>query len=314
MGFLKRDRIGLSIGPTHLSIASVIQRGEGVEVRQGAVEPLERGVCHPSPVEKNILQMDRWREAVRSVLGPFRRLRALTLGLPDAAVRTLLLDLQQVPKNRKDFERLIQWHMEKTFLYPLGDSRFSYQVLARRQTDVRILATAVKKEVIEQYEMLDGERAIEVRQIAPSSFFAFNLFQPAIVKNVGEKGHFLFVYLLDQSLTIQIFEGGLLSFIRVKEFPQKEEEPDQAAERFFQELGSSLSFYDGAGTRLQQLTHLFLLTDQAPISERRSQEMFHLTPVLLNPSQILRSIPQPGSDSSEWAMRLMSAAAAAVGG
>lgn len=314
MGFLNRDRIGLSIGPTYLSIASVVPRGEGVEVRQGAVAPLEPGVCHPSPVEKNILEVDRWRQAVRSILGPFRRLRSLSLALPDAAVRTLLLDLQQIPKSRADMERLIQWHMEKTFLNPLGESRFSYQLLARRQADVRILATAVKKEVIEQYEKLDGEREIEVRQIAPASLLALNLFRPAIVRTVGETGYFIFVYLLDQSVTIQIFEGGVLSFIRVKELPQRESDPNRAADLLFDELGSSLSFFDGTGARLQRLTHLFLLTDQGPISESRAQEALHLTPVLLNPSQALRSAPQGASESPESAMRLMSAAAAAAGG
>lgn len=315
MALFRRDRVGLSIGPNHLSIASAIQRGESVDIRHGAVETLEEGVCRPSPVEKNILQVDRWKRSVRSALDRLPRVKQVTLALPDAAVRMLLLDLQQVPKGEKDLEKLIQWHMEKTFLYPLGASRFSYQVLAREPNRIKILATAVKKEVVEQYEGLDEGQAIEIRRMAPSSFYVFNLFRPWIVRTVGETGHFAFLYFIDQSLTILIFNQGHLSFIRVKESPKKEEGAEESADFLLEELGNSLSFYDSGGNRLQSLTHLFLLLEQpSPEMEARVQEVFHLTPVLLSPSQIIRSFPPSIPESPEWSLRMISAAAAAVGG
>ena len=315
MSLFRPHHVGLSIGPNHLSIAFAIQRGESVEIRQGAVEALEEGVCRPSPVEKNILQADRWRKSVRAALDRLPRIRHVTLALPDAAVRMLLLDLQQVPKGQKDFEKLIQWHMEKAFLYPLGESRFSYQVLAREAGQTKILATAVKKEVIEQYEWLDEAHRIEARRIAPSSFYMFNLFRPLITRTVGEKGRLVFVYFLDQSLTVLIFDQGHLSFIRVKESPKREENAEESADFLLEELGQSLSFYDGGGNRLQNLTHLFLLLEQSsPEMEARFQEVFHLTPVFLRPSQIIHAFPPSVPDSPEWTLRMMSAAAAAVGG
>lgn len=315
MAFFRRDQVGLSIGSTHLSIASAVQRGESIDIRHGAVEALEEGICRPSPVEKNILQVDRWRKSVRAVLGRIPRIKHVTLALPDAAVRMLILNLQQVPKGQKDFEKLIQWHMEKAFLYPLGESRFSYQVLARGGNQTKILATAVKREVIEQYEWLDEKQTIETRQIAPSSFYIFNLFRPLIIRTVGETGQFAFVYFLDGSLTIFIFEQGHLSFIRVKESPKKENAAEESADFLLEELGNSLSFYDGGGNRLQNLTHLFFLIEQpSPEMGARLQEVFHLTPVFLNPSQIIRTSPPSLPDAPEATLRVISAAAAAVGG
>lgn len=315
MGFFGRDHVGLSVGPTYLSIASAVQRGESVDIRHGAVEALEEGICRPSPVEKNILQVDRWRKSVQSVLERIPRVRHLTLALPDAAVRMVLLDLQQVPQGQKDLEKLIQWHMEKTFLYPLGESRFSYQVLSRGSSHTKILATAVKREVIEQYESLDEAQRIETRQIAPSSFYMFNLFRPLMVRTVGAAGQLVFVYFLDQSLTILIFDQGHLSFIRVKESPKKEKDLEGSTDFLLEEIGNSLSFYDGGGNRLQNLTHLFLLVEQPPSEvEARIQETFHLTPVFLKPAQIVRSFPSSVPESSEWSLRMVSAAAAAVGG
>ncbi len=315
MGFLKQDHVGLSIGPTHLSIASAAQRGDSIDIRDCAVDVLEEGICRPSPVEKNILQIDRWKKSVASMLDRFPRVRRLTLALPDSAVRMLLLDLQQLPTGRKDFEKLIQWHMEKTFLYPLGESRFSYQVLFRDGGRTKLLATAVKKEVIEQYESLDEAHPIEARRISPTSFYLFNLFRPHIVRTVGETGHFVFVCLIDQSLTVLIFEKGHVNFIRVKEVPRTGEDLEPSADFLFEELGNSLSFYDGRGTLLQNLTHLFLLVEKmSPEMEPRFQEVFHMTPVFLNPSQVVRSAPSSPPESPEWIFRMISAAAAAVGG
>jgi Tfp pilus assembly PilM family ATPase len=315
VGFFRQDHVGLSIGATHLAIASAAQRGESIDIRHCVVETLEEGVCRPSPVEKNILQIDRWKKAIRSVLDRFPRVRYLTLALPDSAVRMLLLDLQQVPKSRNDFEKLIQWHMEKTFLYPLGASRFSYQVLSRERGQTKILATAVKKEVIEQYESLDEGHPIEARRISPSSFYLFNLFRPHMTRAAGETGYFVFVCLIDQSLTVFIFEKGHVRFIRVKEVPQTGEDAGRAADFIIEELGNSLSFYDGGGSRLQNLTHLFLLLEKtSPEMEARFQEVFHIIPVFFNPSQVIRSAPSPLSESPEWTLRMLSAAAAAVGG
>lgn len=315
MGFFRQNHVGLSVGPTHLSIVSAAQRGETIDIRHCAVETLEEGICRPSPVEKNILQMDQWRKAVRSVLGRFPRTRHLTLALPDSAVRMLLLDLQQVPGSRKDFEKLIQWHMEKTFLYPLGASRFSYQILAREAGRTKILATAVKKEVVEQYESLDETRPIEARRIAPASFCLFNLFRPVITRTAGETGRFVFVCLIDRSLTVLIFEKGRVCFIRVKEAPHTGEDAERAGDFLIEELGNSLSFYDGGGNRIQDLTHLFLLLEKtSPEMEARFQEVFHIVPVFFTPSQIVRSAPSLLPESPEWTLRMISAAAAAVGG
>lgn len=315
MGFLKQDHVGLSIGPTHLSIASAAQRGDSIDIRHCAVEALEDGVCRPSPVEKNILQIDRWKKSVGSMLDRFPRVRHLTLALPDSAVRMLLLDLQQLPTGRKDFEKLIQWHMEKTFLYPLGESRFSYQVLFREGGRTKILATAVKKEVIEQYESLDEARPIEARRISPTSFYLFNLFRPLITRTVGETGHFVFACLIDRNFTVLVFEKGHVRFIRVKEVPHTGEDAERSTDFLLEEMGNSLSFYDEGGNRLQTLTHLFLLLENsAPEMEARFQEIFHITPVFLNPSQVIRSVPSSLPESSEWTLRMISAAAAAVGG
>lgn len=348
MSLFSRNHIGISIGPSHIAVASAARHGEAVEVKRFAVETIEGKLCRPSPVEKNITDLARWQSHVRTVLEKFSgvskrsavNFRARTyfkvrLSLPDSSARTVLLELQQLPGERKEFEKLIQWHMEKTFLSPLGEARFSYQVLMKK-TNWKVLATAIKKEVIEQYEGLDGSRPIEVQMIGLSSLYAFNLFRPAISDLVGAAGHFIFAHLLDQNLTILIFEGGLLSFIRVKELqggqggtlhaPPDVTEQAGGAEAgaahsngsidlLFEEIGTSLSFYDVGQKPQSSLTHLFLSIDTtAPDLEARVTETFHLIPILLDPYRIVRFAAGAEVGLSEPVRRtIVSAAAAAIG-
>ena len=321
MGFFSRNSVGISVGPNHLSIASASRRGDGVDLKRFAVETIDGKICRPSPVEKNITDLTRWQSHVRSVLNGFPKTSKVKLSLPDSAARILLLDLQQLPGERKEFEKLIQWHMEKTFLSSLGESRFSYQVLLRR-THWKVLATAVKKEVIDQYEGLDGSGSIEVQAVGLSSLYAFNLFRSFISGLVGESGHFIFAHLLDQSLAILIFEGGLLSFIRVKELTEQSGRPDSESsgspgliDILLEEIAVSLSFYDTIDKPVSGLTHLFLSVD-APIPDlgTRVEETFHLAPVLLDPYRIVRFSSTADGELPEPAKRtIVSAAAAAIG-
>ncbi|HLG21736.1 MAG TPA: hypothetical protein VI382_02890 [Candidatus Manganitrophaceae bacterium] len=323
MSFWKRNNIGLSIGPSHLSIALVDRRGESVEVKRHSALSIPKGVYHPSPIEKNITNIDRWRDHVRLLLNSIPERGALSISIPDTAARILLLDLERLPPGRKDFEKLIQWHMEKVFLVPLGESRFSYQALSNRGGRWKVLATAIKREVIDQYEALDGRGSaqngkggIDIRSVGLSSLCAFNLFFPLIRRSAGDAADFIFVHLLDQNLTALIFQDGILDFIRVKELPEGEEGSDRRADLLLEELAASLSFYGGAGKGLSGLNHLFLSLD-SPIAglENRIQETFHLQSTPLDPARLIRLVPPPDSDRTDGVLRSIApAVAAAVGG
>ena len=279
-----RHRIGISVGAGQMALAVVRRRGASITVEKTATEALTTGICRPSPVEKNIADVAQWQKHVGALLGRFPEIRSAALSLPDTAVRTLLITLQQVPKSHADFEKLIQWHMEKTFLHPLGEARFSHQILSRDAAGTRLLATAVKQEVVQQYETLNGAGAgIEIDRVGPSSLFVCNLFRP-VVAQLGAR-HFLFVRLFDQTLTLIIFEAGLPTFTRTKDFPESE----AWDEALIAELTTSLSFYEGSGRTTAALTHLLLSAgaEYAPTSHLR--ESIRLTVVHLDPRSVFQS-------------------------
>ena len=280
-----RHRVGISLGAGQMSLAVVRHRGASISVETTATEALVAGICRPSPVEKNIADPVRWQGHASTLLGRVSRFFSATLSLPDTAVRTLLVTLQQIPKNQTDFEKLIQWHMEKTFLHPLGEARFSHQILSQDSKGTRLLATAVKREVVAQYEDFgaDGGRRVEIERVGPSSLFVCNLFRP-VIDRLGVS-HFLFVRIFDQTLTLIVFESGSPTFIRTRDFPESE----SWDEMLISELATSLSFYEGSGQSAVALTHLFLSAGTAYAPTAHLREALHLTVVHLDPRSVFQS-------------------------
>ena len=268
-----------------MALAAVRRRGASIAVEKTATEALTAGLCRPSPVEKNIGDTAQWQRHLGALLGRFPKIRSATLSLPDTAVRTLLITLQQVPKSRADFEKLIQWHMEKTFLHPLGAARFSHQILSNDAAGTRLLATAVKEEVVQQYEAFNGTGGggIEIDRVGPSSLFVCNLFRP-VAAQLGAR-NFLFVRLFDQTLTLIVFEAGLPAFIRTKDFPESE----AWDEMLISELTTSLSFYEGSGHATAALTHLLLSAGPEYAPTVNLRESIRLTVVHLDPRSLFQS-------------------------
>ncbi len=310
MSFFRSKGVGLAIGPTQMAMAEAEYRGAVVEVGRCATEAIEAGLLYPSPMEPNVTDPSQWRAHLRALSGRFPSVRRIALSLPDAVVRILLLNLQQVPEGRGDFEALIRWHMEKTFLHPLGPARFSYQVLSHpktnsktgERTEWKIVATAVRQEIIAQYETLC--EGLEIVHVAPVSFSLYNLFEPLIASHRAPNA--LFASLSERSLTVFIFEEGMLNFTRVKELPEAGE--GQGIETLIRELGTSLSFYEGVGSL--RPTHLFLWSAEPDVTlASRLEESLHLTPMLLDARRVIRMVaPEPISPA------IVAAAATAAAG
>jgi Tfp pilus assembly PilM family ATPase len=300
MSFFRSNGVGLAIGATQMAMAEAQRRGTGVEVGRCATEVIESGLLCPSPISPNITDPSQWRAHLQVLSGRFPAVRRIALSLPDTVVRILLLNLQQVPEGRGDFEALIRWHMEKTFLHPLGPARFSYQVLPHPRAGWKIVATAVRQEIITQYETLcEGH---EVVHVTPVSFSLYNLFEAQIASHHAPNA--LFASLSERSLTVFIFEEGMLNFTRVKELPEEGE----WGETLIREIGTSLSFYEGVASL--RPTHLFLWSAQPDATlTARLEESLHLTPVLLDARRVIRMVaPEPMSAA------VVAAAATAVAG
>jgi type IV pilus assembly protein PilM len=95
--------------------------------------------------------------AVRSVLDGVvgrgaERSRDVTLVVPDATVRVLLLDFDQLPSKPVEALPVVRFRLKKLLPFDADDAVISYQVMSSGKSGVRVLAVAMPREVLNEYE------------------------------------------------------------------------------------------------------------------------------------------------------------------
>jgi hypothetical protein len=335
---LRRSFIGVSVGSRQVACAEITRRrglgrkGEWT-VRSHRVEPIPAGTILPSPIERNVLKPEAYQKVCDLFLDERPSRSRLFLGLPDASVRLSLLDFEHLPKRKKDLEQLVRWQMEKVLLYPLKGARLAIQDLGKRAGGKRrLLAMAIRDEILAQYEAPFRRRGIEAISIGIASFHLFNLYHPYLFAASEPGRNFLFLSLIGQNFSVLICRGGVVDFVRVKELPAHSEAEgtegeteagSQVWDRIWGEVSTSLAFYQESGQPSGQqsenasggaseLTHLFISSD-IPLSraDETVRNRFRMVPVFLTPEEA-DTLKFPSSDGGV-SFPLLSAAAAVAG-
>ncbi|MEK7304918.1 MAG: hypothetical protein AAB034_02095, partial [Nitrospirota bacterium] len=130
--------------------------------------PLPEGAVKPSPAEPNLAQLTLVEAKIHALVGPPQDVRILghavmancprpvTLLLPDAAVRAVVLHLDQLPARADEREALIRWRFGQEQLFPLTGTTMISQVFSGSPRATggaqSVLAVAVHQSVLRQYE------------------------------------------------------------------------------------------------------------------------------------------------------------------
>ena len=86
------------------------------------------------------------RKALDAVLATGReRLRDVTVVVPDAAVRVLLLDFDQLPSKAAEALPVVRFRLKKLLPFDADDAMVSYQVMSNEKGGVKVLAVAMPK-------------------------------------------------------------------------------------------------------------------------------------------------------------------------
>ncbi len=80
------------------------------------------------------------------------RSRDVTVVVPDAAVRVLLLDFDQLPWKAAEALPVVRFRLKKLLPFEADDAMVSYQVMSSEKDLVQVLAVAMPNEVLEEYE------------------------------------------------------------------------------------------------------------------------------------------------------------------
>lgn len=222
----------VKIGPRDVAWAEMHRDWRGQVRYRSQVASLPEGVVRLSPLEPNVLQPSDLQARIRDLAGPVRPVtfagrelmpafpNAVTLILPDLAVRLAVLHLQNLPVRHEEREALIRWRLGQDQLFSLAGAKVSFQVLPAsgrpNGTHHTILAVVAQETVLEQYEAACEAVGLLPQQVEVSSLTLFNLWVRASGGLNRLSADFLWVNVSDGGFTAFVFHKGHLVFLRTK--------------------------------------------------------------------------------------------------
>ncbi|HEX7766160.1 MAG TPA: hypothetical protein VF443_05565 [Nitrospira sp.] len=227
-----RPRQCLKVGVESVAWAEAQWDWRGGRGHRCVTSPLPEGAVKPSPAEPNLAQLTVVEAKIQALVGPPQDVRILghvvmancprpvTLLLPDAAVRAVVLHLDQLPARADEREALIRWRFGQEQLFPLTGTTLISQVFSGspRATGAAqsVLAVAIHQSVLRQYESVCESVGLVPRDVGLTSLRLFDLWVKMAGRTGWEDEDLLWISLVDRALTAMVFQQGRLLFYRCK--------------------------------------------------------------------------------------------------
>lgn len=222
----------LKVGVESVAWAEIQWGWRGRRGHRCATSPLPEGMVKPSPAEPNVTHPSTLESKIQALAGPSHDVRILgqtvvanrprpvTLLLPDAAVRAVVLHLDQLPDRIEEREALIRWRFGQEQLFPLTGTTIVSQVFpggpGAAGSPQSVLAVAIHHSVLSQYESVCENAGLVPHDVGLTSLRLFDLWAKITGRSRRADEDLLWVSLVDRALTIMVFQRGRLLFYRCK--------------------------------------------------------------------------------------------------
>jgi type IV pilus assembly protein PilM len=201
-----------------------------------AFAQLPAGALVPGIAEHNIHSAEAVATAIRSALsGVPMRSRAITLILPDSAVRVFMLDFDSFPSRPTEVLPVLRLRMRKMVPFEVEHAGIGYQVLSQSETTVKVLAAIIPAPVLAEYEGAARAAGYEPGAVLPSSLAALEV--------IDSMEAVLVANLSPLALTTSITNGGDLLLHRTLDLP---EDPRQRLAEIQRGIAVAAAFYEDA--------------------------------------------------------------------
>ena len=260
-----RPAVACEIKPEGVVAARASAHGGEMTV---AFSPLEAGAVVPGLKVPNLGDAGAVRSAVESALGDIGvRNGAVTVVVPDATARVLLLDFDTLPAKRTEALSVVRFRLRKMVPFDVEGSSVSYQVMTERAGQLEVLVTVMPRDVLEEYESAVREAGYEPGAVLPSTL--------AAAAAVDDRGATLMVNYTGASVTTAITQGEEMLLHRSMDLPS---EPMAHEEEMAQAVITALAWYEDTlrgtpaaiyyaglgGAREAAQSHWISLVDGAP--------------------------------------------------
>jgi len=189
-----RPRLACEIAPEGVIAARAATAEASLE--SVARIPLSAGAVMPGLKPGNLADRVAVIAAIRRALESIdvranSRGADLTIILPDAAVRVLLLDFDALPAKLTEALPIVRFRLKKLVPFEVDDAMVSYQVMSSSKSNVRVLAVAMPRDILTEYETAVREAGFEPGAVLPSTLAALAGVaapEPSLVVNAGTTG------------------------------------------------------------------------------------------------------------------------------
>ena len=170
-----RPRLACEIRPEGV----VVARGEtaaGTLIAVARAE-LRPGVVAPGLKAGNLLDRPAVAAALRRAFDAIAargadRSRYVTVIVPDAAVRVLLLDFDALPSKPAEALQVVRFRLKKLLPFDVDHALVSFQIMSTERSLLRVLAVAIPQEVLAEYETAVTEAGMQPGVVLPSTLAA----------------------------------------------------------------------------------------------------------------------------------------------
>lgn len=218
-------------------------RPEGVIAARGgkkhgetvlAFAPLHEGAVAAGLKVPNLMDAQAVRSALQSALGDINaRTGAITLVVPDASARVLLLDFDALPGKRQEALSVVRFRVRKMVPFDVEGAAVSYQVMSAKDGQLNVLVTVMPREVLEEYESAVREAGYEPGAVLPSTL--------AAAAALESDSATLMINRAGASVTTAVTQGDEMLLHRSMDLPA---EPMAREEEMAQAVITALAWYE----------------------------------------------------------------------
>jgi type IV pilus assembly protein PilM len=195
-------------------------------------------------LENNLADPAAVTLAIRVAMGHVQpRTKAVTVVVPDSAVRVFVLDFDTLPTRQDEALPVLRFRLRKSVPFDVEEAGISYQVLSegstRTDTQWKVLAAIMPGPVLAEYEAVVRSAGYEPGAVLPVSL--------AVLAAVETQEAVLAVHLSARTLTTTILAGSDILLYRTVELPVNSggsDDPDATKAEVQRSIAVAAAFFE----------------------------------------------------------------------
>ena len=203
-----------------------------------------------SPAAPNLLKPQLYSEALRrlgQISNPKKSL-GVAVVIPDYAVRMTILDFEELPSSEEERLALIRFRLRKSVPFHVEEAQISYSIQMEEPKRIEVLAVAIARPILAEYESIFRDAGYRVGMVTPSSIAALRL-----CGSTGQ-GLTLLAKSAGATLSVLLLEKGRVRLVRCLDFGNSEEETENTDGSVLSSLQQTVAYAeDQLGKPVTQL-------------------------------------------------------------